>query len=244
MFDFPTGPRLQDKVAIVTGAASGIGATTVELFLAHGARVYALDLDGDSINPEATFIKCNVVEESDWEAAVKQIMAEAGRINVLFNNAGTTAYTPPHEIELEEWDKVMSVNVTGVLLGMKHVAPIMVEQEAGSIINTSSCWGLVGAPGLPAYSAAKGATLNLSRSAALTYAEKGVRVNSIHPGWTDTSMTSAQDEDLNKQVIETTPMKRGGKPEEIAYGALFLASDEATFMTGAALTIDGGLTAQ
>jgi 3alpha(or 20beta)-hydroxysteroid dehydrogenase len=162
----------------------------------------------------------------------------------LVNNAGIIAYTPIHEIELEEWHKLIAVDQTGVLLGMKHVIPQMLKQEYGSIINVSSIWGMVGAGNVIAYNAAKGAVTLMTKNAAITYAKNGIRVNSVNPGFINTPLTDSQDEKLNKIVIDATPMGRAGEPEEIASGVVFLASDEASYVTGSELVIDGGYTAQ
>ncbi len=236
--------RLDRRIAIVTGAAKGIGAATVELFAAEGAIVYAADLEvidapSDSVRPVAL----DVTDDEAWARFVEQVVAEAGRIDVLMNNAGIVKYYGGiTEITPEQWDEVIRVNQTGPFLGMRHVIPVMQKQQAGSIINVSSIWGIAGAAGVAAYTASKGAVRLMSKNAALTYVSDGIRVNSLHPGIIATPLIDAQDEAITADIVGVTPMGRLGRPEEIANGALFLASDESSYMTGAELVIDGGYT--
>jgi len=237
--------QLKDKVAIVTGANQGIGFAIAKQFSEQGAIVYAFDIKEDAAYGEGiSFIKSDVSNEEDWKAAVQKVLAEQGRIDILVNNAGVIAYTPIHEIELEEWHRLIAVDQTGVLLGMKHVIRPMMKQKSGTIINVSSIWGKVGAANVIAYNAAKGAVVLMTKNAAITYAKDGIRVNAVNPGFINTPLTASQDEALNKIVIDSTPMGRGGEPEEIANGVLFLASDQASYITGSELVIDGGYTAQ
>lgn len=236
---------LKNKIAIVTGANQGIGFAITQQFVEHGAIVYAFDIKEDAIYGEGvSFIKVDVTNENDWKAGVQQVLNDQGRIDVLVNNAGIIDYTPIHEIELERWNKLIAVDQTGVLLGMKHTLPQMLKQESGSIINVSSIWGLVGASNVAAYNAAKGAVILLTKNAAITYAKKGIRVNSVNPGFISTPLTDSQEEELNKWVIDRTPLGRAGRPKEIANGVVFLASDDASYITGTELVIDGGYTAQ
>ncbi|WP_160135338.1 SDR family NAD(P)-dependent oxidoreductase [Halococcus salsus] len=238
--------RLQDKVALITGGANGIGRATTERFLEEGARVVV----GDIEEPEpydagdADFVELNVADEDDWENVADHIQSEYGQLDVLFNNAGIIAYDTITEIDLETWENEISVDQTGVMLGMKHSIPVMRETGGGSIINSSSIWGNVGAEGTAAYQAAKGAVRNMSKNAAITYADDDIRVNSLHPGAIDTPLMERQDDELNEAVIAATPMGRQADPREIANGVLFVASDEASFMTGSELVIDGGYLAQ
>ena len=238
--------RLQDKVALITGGANGIGRATTERFLEEGARVVV----GDIEEPEpydagdADFVELNVADEDDWENVADHIRSEYEQLDVLFNNAGIIAYDTITEIELETWENEISVDQTGVMLGMKHSIPVMRETGGGSIINSSSIWGNVGAEGTAAYQAAKGAVRNMSKNAAITYADDDIRVNSLHPGAIDTPLMERQDDELNEAVIDATPMGRQADPREIANGVLFVASDEASFMTGSELVIDGGYLAQ
>lgn len=236
---------LSKKVAIVTGANQGIGLAITKQFAEEGAIVYAFDIKEDADYDEGvTFIKLDVSNEDNWKTAVKQVLDEQGRIDILVNNAGIIDYTPIHELELERWHKLIAVDQTGVLLGMKHTIPQMMKQNYGSIVNISSIWGTVGAANVAAYNAAKGAVAVLTKNAALTYAKNGIRANSVHPGFINTPLTDSQAADLNKIVIDATPMGRGGEPDEIATGVVFLASDKASYITGSELVIDGGYLAQ
>jgi NAD(P)-dependent dehydrogenase (short-subunit alcohol dehydrogenase family) len=237
--------QLQNKVAIVTGASKGIGLAITGKLADQGAIVYAFDLLQNADYPEGVFfIRCDVADEENWRSAVQHVLKERSRIDILVNNAGIISYTPIHEIQLEEWNRLIAVDQTGVLLGMKHVIPQMMEQQQGSIINVSSIWGSVGAANVVAYNAAKGAVVLMTKNAAITYAKKGIRVNSVHPGFIHTPLTDNQDEALNRIVIAATPMGRGGMPDEVANGVVFLASEQASFITGSELVIDGGYTAQ
>ena len=238
--------RLQEKVALVTGAASGIGYAVSELFAKEGATVFASDI----VSPETPYsrgveaMKLDVTREEDWERAVDTIIEKSGRLDVLINNAGIIAYEPLHELEMNAWMQMIAVDQTGVFLGMREAIRVMGRQKSGSIVNISSIWGSAAIAGAHAYHAAKGAVRNMSKNAAMTYAANGVRVNAVLPGFIHTPLTDAQAPGLNEVVIASTPMKRGGTPLEIAYGCLFLASDEASFVTGAELVIDGGYLAQ
>lgn len=236
---------LKNKIAIVTGANQGIGFAITKKLVEHGAEVYAFDIKEDAeYGKGVTFIRNDVTKEEDWKASIQKVINEQGRIDILVNNAGLIAYTPIHEIELEEWHRLIAVDQTGVLLGMKYAILQMMKQKQGSIINISSIWGSVGAANVVAYNAAKGAVVLMTKNAAITYAKNGIRVNSVHPGFINTPLTDSQDVELNKVVIAATPMGRGGEPNEIANGVAFLASEQASYITGAELVIDGGYTAQ
>ena len=238
--------RLSGKVALVTGASRGIGLGIVERFAEEGATVYA----GSTSNPPGVYpagvtgLTLDVASEDDWKRAVARILAKEGRIDVLVNNAGIIAYESVHDLSLESWNKVVAVNQTGVFLGMREVIPAMRAQKSGSIINVSSIWGIAAVAGAHAYHATKGAVGMMSKNAAMIYVADGLRVNSLHPGFIDTPLTQSQDPAMNAFVIAATPMKRAGTPREIANGALFLASDESSFMTGSEMVIDGGYLAQ
>lgn len=238
--------RLQGKVALITGAASGIGYAVSELFSKEGAKVFA----GDITTPNPAYsagieaLKLDVTSEADWSSAVDTIVKKSGRRDVLINNAGIIAYEPLHELSMENWQKMIAVDQTGVFLGMREAVRFMRKQKSGSIVNTSSIWGSAAVAGAHAYHAVKGAVRIMSKNAAMTYAREGIRVNSVHPGFIDTPLTQVQAADLNEAVIAATPMKRAGKPIEIAYGCLYLASDESSYVTGTELVIDGGYLAQ
>ncbi|ESY82222.1 oxidoreductase [Mesorhizobium sp. LNHC221B00] len=238
--------RLRNKVALITGGARGIGKATVELFEREGAKVHACDLSFDEELTSKNVVrhKLDVTDFENWTAVVEAIIGEDGRIDILFNNAGTVlSYDGIAEIAIDDWNKVIAINQTGPFYGMKVVIPHMKANGGGSIVNTSSIWGIAGAAGVSAYTASKAAVRHMSKNAALTYVGNGIRVNSIHPGIVSTPMIDAQDSSITAAIVNITPMKRLGRPEEIAHGALFLASDESSFMTGAELVIDGGYTA-
>jgi NAD(P)-dependent dehydrogenase (short-subunit alcohol dehydrogenase family) len=238
--------RLAGKVALVTGASRGIGLGIVERFAEEGAIVIA----GSTSNPPGVYpdkvegVALDVAEEEHWRKAIDGVLSKHGRIDVLVNNAGIIAYSPLHDLTMKDWLKVLHVNQTGVFLGMRSVVPAMQRQKAGSIINISSIWGSAAVPGAHAYHATKGAVVNMSKNAAITYVGDGIRVNTLSPGFIDTPLTRAQAPEVNAFVVAATPMKRAGTPREIANGCLFLASDESSFMTGAELVIDGGYLAQ
>lgn len=238
--------RLAGKVALVTGGARGIGRATVELFAREGAKVHVGDLDfpepyeGEGVVTHAL----DVTDLENWKAVVEALIEQEGRIDILFNNAGTVkSYDGIAEISLEDWNRVVEINQTGPFYGMRTVIPHMRRTGGGSIVNTSSIWGKVGAAGVSAYTASKAAVSHMSKNAALTYVGDNIRVNSLHPGIIETPMIAAQDSGITDAIVAITPMKRLGRPEEIAYGALFLASDESSYMTGTELVIDGGYTA-
>jgi len=257
------GQRLTGKVALVTGGASGIGAETARRFAEHGARVAVSDVNDDlgrqvadeigANGGDAAYFHLDTTDEDQWVAAVRETVARYSKLNVLANAAGlsgrqadrkTTAKI--EDTGLESWNAVMSVNATGVFLGIKHVVRPMRDAGGGSIINVSSIYGIVGSVHSAAYHASKGAVRTLTKCAAIQYAGDGIRVNSVHPGFVDTPMTEAihADPDLARPRLRATPLGRFGRPHDIAMGCVYLASDEAEWMTGAELVIDGGMIAQ
>ena len=238
--------RLQGKIALITGAASGIGRAVTDLFAEQSATVYASDIVAPGVPYPSRIetLQLDVTSEGDWEKAIDSIIERSGRLDVLINNAGIIAYEPLHALELKAWARMIAVDQTGVFLGMREAVRVMRRQKSGAIVNISSIWGSVAVAGAHSYHAAKGAVRNMTKNAAMTYVAEGIRVNSVHPGFIQTSLTDAQAADLNESVIASTPMKRAGKAIEVAYGCLFLASDELSFITGAELVIDGGYLAQ
>jgi 3alpha(or 20beta)-hydroxysteroid dehydrogenase len=238
--------RLKGKVALVTGTSRGIGLGIAERFAQEGAIVVA----GSSSNPPGLYppgvegITLDVAREEHWSRAVEGALSRHGRIDVLVNNAGIVLYDALHELSVEDWNRVVAVNQTGVFLGMRAVIPAMLRQRSGSIINISSIWGQAAVPGAHVYHATKGAVVLMSRNAAVTYAKDGIRVNSVLPGFIDTPLTRVQAQDITDAVIAATPMGRGGTTREIADGCLFLASDESSYITGTELVIDGGYLAK
>lgn len=246
--------RLDGKVALVSGGASGIGAAHARVFAAEGAKLVAGDLQEDkgravveAVNAnggEAVFVHLDVARQADWERAVGEAVSRFGKLTTLINNAGIYWPRGTEEETLEGWNAMISVNQTGVWLGMKAAVPAMREAGGGAIVNISSLYGLIGSPGSITYHATKGAVRLMTKSAALEYVKAGIRVNSIHPGQIDTPILSGLTPDQNEQIKAATPMGRLGRPEEIAYGSLYLCSDEAAYTTGAELVIDGGWFAQ
>jgi NAD(P)-dependent dehydrogenase (short-subunit alcohol dehydrogenase family) len=246
--------RVHGKVAIVTGGGKGIGLATAELLAREGARVIIADYDekagrtaAKAIGRAARFIRHDVRLEEDWEALVTAVRKDFRRIDILVNNAGIYLIKPLAETTVDDLEGVLATNVRGVFLGMKHVAPVMIRQKHGSIVNLSSMDGNVGGEGLAAYGASKGAVRTLTKDAAIEYAKRGVRVNSIHPAYirTDMARYGAKREGQSlKELGEEFPMGRIGEPIDVAYGVLYLASDESRYVTGAELAIDGGALAE
>jgi cyclopentanol dehydrogenase len=245
--------RLDGKVALITGAARGQGETEARLFAQEGAQVVLTDVlvePGQQVaasirtnGGEATFLQLDVSNPDEWHEVVRHTVQTYGRLDILINNAGIAQRAGLLETSLEDWDRLMDINLKGVFLGMKYAIPAMLESGGGTVINISSTSGIVGFPGGTAYHAAKGGVRLLTKVVAAEFATRGIRVNSIHPGIVETPMTDNMAPQRMQLLLERTPMGRKGQPQEIAYGALFLASDEASFMTGAELVIDGGMTA-
>ena len=245
--------RLQDKVAIITGAARGMGAAEARIFAKEGAKVVLGDIqveDGQSVAQEiseaggqAIFIEMDVSKQSDWQRAIDAAISNFGKINVLVNNAGIIERDSLEETTEETWDRIMAVNAKGIFLGAKAVVPHMRAAGGGSIVNISSISGMI-SQGYPAYNASKGAIRVFTKSAAVECARDNIRVNSIHPGTIWTSMSTYKQAFTPETRAKVIPMRRVGQPEEIAYPALFLASDESSYMTGSEVVIDGGVTAE
>lgn len=248
--------RLSGKVALITGSARGMGAIEAELFSDQGATVVITDVLetlGKDLESKLTgrgrktlFTKLDVTCEENWVKVTKEIMDNFGRIDILINNAGIYSTTPIESTSIEEWNHVMSVNVSGIFLGTKHCAPHMRKGGGGSIVNLSSTAGLIGGYRGGAYGSSKGAVRLFTKNTALQFAKDGIRANSVHPGPIDTEMIA---ENLSTPEgryasISRIPLGRLGTALDVAYGVLFLASDEASFLTGSELIIDGGVTAQ
>ena len=248
--------RLDGRVALVTGAASGIGKATSRRLASEGAAVVVTDLQdeaGEAVaagiredGGRAIFVHHDVSSQADWEAALQATREEFGRLDILVNNAGIGDTAPIEETELEDYEKTIAVDQTGVFLGMKLAAPMLIDSGHGSVINISSIFGTTGGFGAsPAYHAAKGAITTLSKNAALHWAAEGVRVNSIHPGFIDTPLLDqAKGTPFEELMVSTTPMGRLGRPEEVAAAIAYLAGDDASFVTGTELYVDGGYTAR
>ena len=247
---------LNNKVTIVTGGASGIGEATSRRFAQEGAAVVVADTrlgkaetvaaDINDNGGHAVAIEVDVAEADSVAALVDSAVTEFGRLDVMFNNAGTLRPGSVLELDVDDWDLVMAVNVRSVYLGGKFAIPAMLASGGGSIINISSISGLVGQPTIqPVYNASKGAVRIFTKSTAVQYGRYGIRANSIHPGAIDTDMISHRihGEESKNRIKNTVPLQRVAKPIEIAYGALFLASEESSYMTGSEMVIDCGVTA-
>jgi NAD(P)-dependent dehydrogenase (short-subunit alcohol dehydrogenase family) len=247
--------RLQDKVAIVTGAASGMGAATARLFAREGAKVVVADVmeeEGRAVaqsiksnRGEARFQRLDVSSEQEWDKAVADTLAAYGKIDILINNAGVSG-SDPDRLSLATWDRQMAINAKGVFLGMRAVIPVMQKAKGGAIVNTSSISGITGQALVHmGYNAAKGAVRTMSKAAAVQFAKDGIRVNSVHPGLMPpmrTSMLSA-DPGVRARMLKAIPMGREGHVDEVANANLFLASDEASYITGIEVPVDGGFLA-
>jgi NAD(P)-dependent dehydrogenase (short-subunit alcohol dehydrogenase family) len=251
------GGRLMGKLALVTGAASGIGAASALRFAQEGATIVGFDLkeafEGDwaeaaRIAPDHHFVTGDVRDEAALAATVADVKQRFGRIDVLMNSAGVAGGGPVHLISIEDWDRVMDVNLKGTFLASRQVLPVMLEQRSGSIINVASVEGIEGFEGGSVYNASKGAVVVLTRNMAIDYARRGIRVNSICPGFIETPLMKATVqmpglEAQSERIRDAHQLGRFGQPVEIANAALFLASDESSFVTGHALVVDGGYTA-
>jgi NAD(P)-dependent dehydrogenase (short-subunit alcohol dehydrogenase family) len=247
--------RLAGKVALITGGASGMGRSEATIFAQEGAKVVVADLleaEGRDVvdhitkaGGQARFVKIDVTSETDWQAAVQAAVAAFGKLDTLVNNAGISG-SGPDTMSVSVWDTVMNINAKGVFLGMKYAIPALQRAGGGSIVNISSISGFVGQDRIHmAYNASKGAVRIMTKSAAVQYAKDGIRVNSVHPGVMPPMRTSqaSADPEWRAKMLRVIPLKREGRVEEVANAVLFLASDEASYITGTELVVDGGLLA-
>jgi len=249
--------RLQGKVALISGGARGIGESVGRIFAREGAKVVvgdileaearAVETDLRAAGADALYMRLDVTDEADWELAVSRTIERFGRLDVLVNNAGVGVQSRIEDTTVKDWDRVMDINAKGVFLGTRAVIPAMRQAGGGSIVNISSQLGLVGTDNSsPQYQASKGAVRLLTKATAIQYAREGIRANSVHPGPIVTAMTERRraDPETYRLMLSRIPLGRFGKADEVAYGVLYLASDEAAFVTGSELVIDGGWTAQ
>ena len=248
--------RLKNKVAIITGAAKGQGEFEARLFASEGAIVVLCDIDIEACGKTAEEISSSggnavamtldVTSEPDWVGAIEQTLEFFGKLDILVNNAGIYSRVPIENTSVEEFDRILEVNLRGVFLGTKHAIPAMRTSGGGSIINISSTAGIVGNVGSGAYGASKGGVRSFTKYTAIQHASEGIRANSVHPGPIDTDMISdnLSTAEGRKSTESRIPMGRVGSIEDVAMGVLFLATDESSYMTGSELVIDGGMTAQ
>ncbi len=252
--------RVAGKVELVTGAAKGLGLEAARRLATEGAAVLLTDLDSEGIDAatleirqdggRAQWIRHDVSREADWQAAVQAAQSHFGALHVLVNNAGIAQSEQPiFDTSLADWRRILAINLDGVFLGLHHAGPLIAQSGGGSVINLSSVLGKVGAPNASGYCASKGGVALLSKAAALEWAELGIRVNSVHPGFIETPMTTEifhqlPDGNIKRgEVIAAHALSRLGRAREVADAILFLASDESSFMTGSELVVDGGYTA-
>lgn len=248
--------RLEGKVALISGGARGMGAEEARIFAREGAKVVIGDISEDEgraveaqiaeAGSQALFVRLDVTQESDWTNAVDLAVSRFGKLDVLVNNAGISSRAFTDDTGIDAWDKIMEVNSKGVFLGTRAAIPKMLEAGGGSIVNISSIMGLVGsAGGHPAYNASKGAVRIFSKAMAVRHGKDNIRVNSVHPGFMPPMASGiAYDQEQRRGSLEQTPLGREGRIEEVANAVLFLASDEASYITGTELAVDGGFTAK
>jgi NAD(P)-dependent dehydrogenase (short-subunit alcohol dehydrogenase family) len=248
--------RLENKVALITGGASGMGASMARIFAGEGAKIVVADMleaDGNAVvaeiiraNGAAMFHKLDVTSEADWQAAITATLAAYGKLDILVNDAGISGSSVDDLFDAAAWQRIMGVNATGAFLGMKYAIPEMKKAGGGSIVNISSISGVTGQRGIHvAYNASKGAVRTLTKAAAVQHGRDNIRVNSVHPGLMPPMRTSGRTADpaVRAKMLEGVPLRRAGRVEEVANAALFLASDEASYITGAELYVDGGFLA-
>ena len=248
--------RLQGKVALITGAAHGMGAEDARLFAREGAKVAIADIREEDARKveaeiaeaggEAMVIMLDVSKEAQWEQAIAAVVSKFGKLDILVNNAGISGSGESDSSSTDAWDRLIDINAKSVFLGMKHAIPEMEKIGGGAIVNISSISGLVGQESIhPGYNASKGAVRLVTKAAAVQHAKSGIRVNSVHPGMLPPMLTSFQRGDPNREAMNANvPMGREGEPIEVANAVLFLASDEASYITGTELVVDGGFTAK
>ena len=248
--------RLEGKVAIISGASGGMGAEEARLFAREGAKVVVADIiddDGEAVarqiedsGGEAIYVHTDVTSAESWDALVQATLDKYGKIDILVNNAGISSGSHEDPLDIDGWTNIMDVNSTGVYLGTRAVIPTMQQAGGGSIVNISSIMGFVGGEGgHPAYHASKGAVRIFTKATAVRYGPEGIRANSIHPGFMPPMRSSqVRSDDQRDELVQLTPLRRTGETIEVAYGVLFLASDEASFVTGTELVIDGGFIAR
>jgi len=247
--------RVSGKVALVTGAAMGMGEQHALGLAREGAKVIVADVEstkGEAVaraickaGGEAIFRALDVRDEAQWQSVIADGTAEFGKIDVLVNNAGIIVFKGVQDTTLEEWDRIFDINVKGVFLGTKHILPAMQAAGGGSIVNISSIYGIIGAPGSAAYQATKGAVRLLTKATAVDYAAFNIRVNSVHPGVIDTPMIKdlMVSDEIKLAATASVPLQRPAQPQEVTGAVLLLASDEASYMTGSEIVVDGGYTA-
>ncbi|MFJ8234224.1 SDR family NAD(P)-dependent oxidoreductase [Ureibacillus sp. NPDC094379] len=243
--------KLDGKVAVITGGVSGIGAATARLFASEGAKLVLVDFNEEkgaafetelkSEGYEAVFVKADVTNEADVKNIYETALNAFSKVDILFNNAGIGAVKPTEELTYAEWRRTVEVDLDGVFLVAQGAIKEFLKGSGGVIVNTASMYGWVGSPGSAAYNAAKAGVINLTRSLGLEYATRNIRVNALCPGFIETPILGDTDREF---LTNATPMKRLGKPEEMAKAVLFMASDDSSFMTGNSLIVDGGYTAQ
>jgi len=244
--------RLENKIALVTGGARGMGTTHVKGFIAEGAKVYFTDLSEEEgklleaeVGSSGVFIKQDVSSEDDWRTVMETIERTEGRLDVLVNNAGIAVFGLIGEMSLEQYMKIININQVSVFLGMTHALPLMLKSTAGSIVNISSLAGMRGErKGSVAYGSSKYAVRGLTQAAALDLAPYKIRVNSVHPGAINTPILRSAPEEARKELLEKVPLKRAAEPEEVTNLVLFLASDESSYITAGEFVIDGGVLTQ